>query len=148
MAKSKWPKVKENLHLVEKWARDGLTEAQISKNLGISKSTLNDYKNKYPDFSDSLKRGRQSCIVEIENALVKRALGFEYEEVKTYIKDEDGRVVKYTEKTKKYQAPDVGACAFLLKNKDKGNWSNNPMKLDLDRELVELQKKAQEMKCW
>ncbi len=88
IAKSKWPQVKDKLHLVEKWARDGLTEAQIAKNLGIGRNTLNDYKNKHPDFSDTLRRGRQVCIAEIENALAKTALGFEYEEVKTYIKDE------------------------------------------------------------
>lgn len=146
--KSKWPGVKENLHYVEKWARDGLTEEQIAKNLGISKATLNDYKNKHVDLLAAIKRGRASVVTEIENALVKRALGFEYEEIKTYIKDEGGKVVKYTEKTKKYQPPDVGACAILLKNKDRENWSDNPAKLEIDRAMLELQKKAQELKQW
>jgi transposase len=148
MARSKWILVKDRLAEVEKWARDGLTEKQIAKNLGIGKATFCEYKNKYPELLDAVKRGRQSCVTEIENALVKRALGFEYEEVKTYIKDEDGKVIKYTEKTKKYALPDVGACAILLKNKDRGNWADNPMKLEIQRELLELQKKAQEMKMW
>ena len=147
MAKSKWPLVKDKLHFIEKWARDGLTEKQIAKNLGISHDTLNRYKNEHSEMSDSIKRGRQSCVTEIENALVKRALGFEYEEVKNYMKDDgDGRITKYTEKTKKYQPPDVGACAILLKNKDRGNWSDNPAKLDLDRELLELKKEMERMK--
>ena len=147
IAKSKWDQVKDKLHLVEKWSRDGLTEDQIGKNLGISKNTVNEYKKKYSDFQDSIKRGRQSCVAQIENALVKRALGFEYEEVKNYMKDDgDGRITKYTEKTKKYQPPDVGACAILLKNKDRGNWSDNPAKLDLDRELLELKKEMERMK--
>lgn len=148
MAKSKWSQVKHNLCLIEKWARDGLTEAQISKNLGVSRNTLNDYKNRYPDLLNAIKRGKQACITEIENALVKRALGFEYEEVKTYMKDDGGKVTKYTEKTRKYQPPDVGACAILLKNKDRGNWADNPMKIDLDREMLELRKEIERAKIF
>ncbi len=146
MAKSKWPMVKDKIHFIEKWARDGLTEKQIAKNLGISHDTLNKYKNNYPEMLDSIKRGRESCVTEIENALVKRALGFRYEETKTYIKNEDGKKVTYTEKTEKYQPPDVGACAILLKNKDRSNWSDNPAKLDLDREMLELKKEMERMK--
>ena len=86
MAKSKWPEVKEKLNLVEKWKRDGLTELQIAKNLGISKATLEEYKKIHPDFLAAIKRGKEVFITEVENALAKRALGFEYEETKTYIK--------------------------------------------------------------
>lgn len=148
MPKSKWPEVKDKLHHVEKWARDGLTEEQIAKNLGIAKSTLNEYKNEHSDLLTAIKRGRAGVVTEIENALVRRALGYEYEEVKTYIKDENGKIVKYTEKTKKYLPPDVGACAILLKNKDRGNWSDNPAKLEIEREMLELHKKTQELKMW
>jgi len=95
MAKSKWPQVKERLSLIEKWARDGLTEEQIAKNLGISKSTLNFYKTEHPDFLDSIKRGREPFIAEVENALVNRALGMEHKESKTYIRDEAGKITRY-----------------------------------------------------
>ena len=146
MAKSKWLLVKDRLHEVEKWARDGLTERQIAKNLSISHQTLSVYKGRHDELFDAIKQGRQSCVTEIENALVKRALGFEYEEEKTYIKDEEGKTTKYTEKTKKYQPPDVGACAILLKNKDRGNWANDPAKLDLDRELLEMKREIEKMR--
>jgi hypothetical protein len=42
----------------------------------------------------------------------------------------------------------VGACAILLKNKDRGNWSDNPMKLEIERELLELRKKIEEEKMF
>ncbi len=148
MAKSKWVKVKDKLLLVKKWARDGLTEEQICKNLGISKATMNNYKKDHVDFLNAIKNGKEVAITEIENALYKRALGYEYEELKTYIKLENGKETKYTEKTKKHIAPDVAACSILLKNKDRGNWSDNPMKTDLDRELLELRKKMEEVKNW
>lgn len=148
MAKSKWPQVKDKLTLVEKWARDGLNEKQIAKNLGISRSTLDLYKREHSDFSDTIKRGKEPFIAEVENALAKRALGFRYEESKTYIKEEKGEVTRYTEKTEKYQPPDVAACNIILKNKDKGNWSDNPGKADLDREMLEFKKEMERLKVF
>ena len=74
MAKSKWEQVKDKLVLVEGWARDGLTDIQIAENLGISKDTFYEYKKKYPDFSDSLKKGKEIVDYEVENALLKNAL--------------------------------------------------------------------------
>ena len=41
---------RKGLVLVRGWARDGLTDVQIAKNIGITTSTLYEWKNKYPDF--------------------------------------------------------------------------------------------------
>ena len=146
MSKSKWPQVQDKLMLIQKWARDGLTEEQISKNLGISTTTINEYKKQYPELADALKKGKEFAITELENALFKRALGYEFEEVKTSIRMIGDVTTKYTEKTKKHFPPDVAACSILLKNKDRGNWSDNPMKIALERECFELRKKMEEDK--
>lgn len=74
MAKSKWNDIKDKLTLVEGWARDGLTDIQIAENLGISKDTFYEYKKKYSDFSDSLKKGKEVIDYQVENALLKNAL--------------------------------------------------------------------------
>lgn len=71
----------EGLILIEGWARDGLTDKQIAQNMGVSRSTLNEWKKKYPDILDTLKRGKAVIDYEVENALLKRALGFTYKEV-------------------------------------------------------------------
>lgn len=55
MAKSKWDEIKQKLADVEIWASLGLSERQIAKNLGISKSTFEKYKKEYSDFLDHLK---------------------------------------------------------------------------------------------
>lgn len=73
----------EGLLKLESWARDGLTDEQIAQNIGIKRQTLYDWKNKYPDISDSLKRGKEVVDIQVENALLKRALGYTYTEVKT-----------------------------------------------------------------
>ena len=74
MAKSKWETVKDKLILVEGWARDGLTDEQIANNLAISIDTFYKYKKKYPEFSESLKRGKEIVDYEVENALLQNAL--------------------------------------------------------------------------
>lgn len=71
----------EGLLKIEGWARDGLTDEQIAENIGISRSTLNMWKNRYSDISDTLK-GKDVIDLQVENALLRRALGYEYKEVK------------------------------------------------------------------
>lgn len=113
----------EGLLKIEGWARDGLTDEQISKNIGISRSTLNVWKDRYSDISDALKRGKDVIDRQVENALLKRALGYEYEEVKE--KFEDGVITERTV-TKKEVVPDTTAQIFWLKNRKPDKWRDKP----------------------
>lgn len=106
---------KEGLLKIEGWARDGLTDEQISQNMGISRSTLNEWKNKYQDISDTLKKGKEVVDLQVENALLKRALGYSYEEV-TF---EYGEEVK---RVRKEVVPDTTAQIFWLKNRRPDKW--------------------------
>lgn len=112
----------DNLILLEAWARDGLTDEQIAKNIGIAPKTLYRWKNKYSQISQSLKKGKEIIDYEAENALLKRALGYEYEEVKNYIEETGGGKKKRIEKTTKHVPPDVTACIFWLKNRKPKEW--------------------------
>lgn len=105
----------EGLLLIEGWARDGLTDKQISKNIGISESTLNDWKKKFPEFSESLKESKEIADRQVENALHKTALGFYYEEDMV---TNQGDVVR----VKKYSKPNTTAQIFWLKNRKPADW--------------------------
>lgn len=75
MAKfEKW-RTPEGLTKLAGWARDGLTDEQISHNIGISRSTLNVWKTKFSDISDTLKKEKEVADYEVENALFNRAKG-------------------------------------------------------------------------
>ena len=148
MAKSKWESVKAKLHLVEKWARDGISEEEIAKALRISITTLNSYKNDHPDILRALKKGKESLITELENALIKKALGYDYEEKKVYTKTENGQAITYTEITKKHQPPDTGALFGLLKNKDPEHYSDNPQMLQLKKQELELRERLAKEGNW
>lgn len=72
----------EGLLKLEGWARDGLIDEQIAEKMNISPSTLYEWKKKYSEISESLKRGKEVVDCLVENALLKRALGYQYNEDK------------------------------------------------------------------
>ena len=119
MCKSKWDDVKDKLLLVEGWARDGLTEEQIAHNLGISRTSLDTYKNKHPSILNALKKGKEVIDMEVENALLKRATGYSYIEYKTTTNAE-GKAS--TAETTKEVSADTTAQIFWLKNRKPKEW--------------------------
>lgn len=135
----------EGLLKIEGWARDGLTDEQISEKMGINRRTLTDWKNKYDPISLTLKRGKEVVDRQVENALLRRALGYEYEEVKEKFEGEE-----LTERTvtKKEVVPDVTAQIFWLKNRKPDKWRDKPDYEDtsaidkLDNILKEMQENA------
>ncbi len=121
MAKGKYQRwlTSEGLTLLEGWARDGLTDDQIAKNCGVSRSTLAQWKISFPDISDALKKGKEIVDYEVENALLKRALGYDVEETKEEDSDKDG----YKSITTKRHIPaDPTAAIFWLKNRRPDKW--------------------------
>lgn len=163
MAKGKYQEwlTEEGLLQLESWARDGLTDEQIASNMGITRKTLAEWKTKYSDICDTLKRGKAVVDIQVENALLKRALGYSYDEVtRERVLDYDpstGQVVgshmEITKIVKKEVQGDTTAQIFWLKNRRPEQWrdkrdvsvegeisTNNPFKgLSTDelRKLIE-----------
>ncbi|HQE49834.1 MAG TPA: hypothetical protein PKV93_10855, partial [Fervidobacterium sp.] len=74
-------------------------------------------------------------------ALLKRALGYEYEEVKQIIeKDEKGKDRKRIEKTIKHVIPDTTAQIFWLKNRKPHEWRDKREIETNEEELSKLDK--------
>ena len=132
IAKSKYETdVKPRLVEIEAWKRDGLTDEQIYINLGISKQSFYKYKEKYVDFFDSLKKGKEVADIEVENALFKRAIGYKYKEVIKEVKEIDGKKTVFIKEVEKEMPGDVGAQIFWLKNRKSSKWRD---KQDIDIE--------------
>jgi len=105
----------DKLILIEGWARDGLTEEQIYKNLGVSHTTFNKWKNEKVELVEALKKGKEVIDRMVENALLKSALGYNYEEDGM---TKDGDVVPL----RKVQHPNTTALIFWLKNRKPKEW--------------------------
>ncbi|MEW4414440.1 transposase [Clostridium sp. AN503] len=72
----------DGLLKLESWARDGLTDEQLAERMNITPSTLYEWKKRYSEISESLKKGKEVVDIQVENALLKRALGYAYNEDK------------------------------------------------------------------
>ena len=134
--------------MIQGFARDGMTDAQIAQKIGISTQTLYDWEKRFPEFLDALKKGKAPVDIEVENALLKRALGYDYEEVITEIEDlGEGRQKKHVRKITKHQPGEVSAQIFWLKNRRPGRWRDKIETVpetanDLLLSLMELERKA------
>ena len=133
MAKGKYQEWLEpdGLLKLEGWARDGLNDEQIAKNMGINVATLYKYKNLYSKINEALKRGKEVIDIEVENALLNKAMGFKVMVKKSYkVKDveyDNGRKVKESERIEmvdeeQYIPPDTTAQIFWLKNRKPAEW--------------------------
>ena len=153
MAKGKYQEwlTDEGLLLLEGWARDGLTDEEIASKIGVSRSTLNEWKIKYPDISDTLKRGKEVVDRQVENALLKRALGYKYDEITKELSvdpDTGEERLTITKVVTKEVQPDTTAQIFWLKNRKPDEWrakreveDGDKMELErLDDILAEMRK--------
>ena len=71
------------------------------------------------------KKGQEVIDIEVENALLKRALGYEYDEVTremTYAPDGEPTGLAVTKVVTKRERPDVTAQIFWLKNRRPDLW--------------------------
>ena len=113
------------------WARNGLTDEQIAHNMGITRKTLAEWKNKYSDISDTLKINKEIVDTQVENALLRKALGIN-KIVKKPIKVKEvqydaGKRISEKEHIEYvneeiYIQPDTAAQIFWLKNRKPEEW--------------------------
>ena len=121
-----------------------MTEEQIAETLGVSYSAFRKYKKQYTALNDALKKGRQTLVIELRSALIRRAKGFQYEEKKTIEEDGKMRIETYT----RTALPDVAALNLCLKNYDPDNWANDPQMLRIREKELELQERKIEQAEW
>jgi len=127
MAKGKYQEwlTEEGLLQLEAWARNGLTDEQIAANIGIRRETLIEWKKKYPNISNTLKRGKEVVDIQVENALLKRALGYSYTETtkERQFNPQTGEYEMTVTKTvQKEVVGDTTAQIFWLKNRRPDLW--------------------------
>lgn len=115
----------EGLMKIGGWAKDGLFDEQIAHNMGIKRQTLYEWKKRFPVISDVLKVNKEVVDRQVENAMLKSALGYKFEEVtheNVFDEQEGEYVLKVTKVVTKEVNPNVTAQIFWLKNRKPGQW--------------------------
>ena len=137
--------IKPHLDEIKKAVSAGATIAEVAVALNISESTLNKYKAEKKELADAFARGREKVVFEIKAALLKKALGFEYEEEKRVgRKDKNGENIVLVEKYKRYSPPSETAAGMLLRNYDKDWRDNDTTSAELRKQEHELRKSIAE----
>ena len=165
--------VKPRFDEITKWAENGMSERDMAKNLDVHYSTFIEYKGKYPELNELLKKSRATPVEDIKAAMLKRAKGFQFIEkkvIKQYIDIPDDlkemlenngidvggyekpQLVR-TEETLKTALPDVAAGLVLLQHWDKNDdgttkWSRDPAKMEMQKAELELKKLKAEEDVW
>lgn len=117
--------VKPKLVYITRLAKEGYTNEDIAKRLGIGLTTFKTYRKRHPELQEALQKGKEVALAELEETAFKSAMGHYYRE--EYM-TKDGKVVEL----KKYAKPEPSTMIFLLRNMERGKWTN--------RELVDEEK--------
>ena len=117
----------DGLETLRGLARRGLSDEDIAKAINVNRSTIYDWKKKYPTFAEALRDGKLVADLAVESALFKKATGFTVTDTKTtsFLDKETGELVEgKSEVTTKHILPDTLAIMFWLKNRRPDLWKD------------------------
>ena len=113
---------------IKAWAEAGASLGEIATKLQISLASLKRYQTQFPELTEALEAGFGVADAQVEAALFKRALGFEYEQLEV-VKEELAHQGKKTGEVKQKEVRkqvrvlgDIGAQTFWLKNRRPELW--------------------------
>ena len=144
--------VQPYLDTIRKKVREGVTEVEIAKSLGISKATLENYKKDFPELREALSKNKGADVLEkLINAGIESACGcYKKNTVTRYRADEDGNPVLVSiEEYDNWQSPNATLNKFYVQNfgREQG-FSNNPLEYDLQKQKQEFMEKIEKAKNW
>lgn len=117
----------------------GADDAFLALEFGVDEATINRWKIKYPEFCESLKKGKAIADAKIVQSLYKRAKGFDFTErhyelkkVKTAEGEAEKEEMVCVKKVVKYIAPDPVSIIYWLNNRQPKYWKNKQPDLKPD----------------
>ncbi len=117
----------EYVELAFNYSLLGATDKDLARLFDVSEDTVNEWKKNHPEFSESLKRGKDEADAKVASKLYHRAIGYEHPEIITAAYQ--GQITDTMTVTKHY-APDPTAAIFWLKNRQPEKWRDK-QELDL-----------------
>lgn len=108
----------EFIERAHKLAMTGATDVQVADSFGVSETTLNNWKRKFPAFLTALKKGKDDADDQVIASLFHRATGYSHPDV--HVSNYQGEIT-VTPLVKHYP-PDTTAAIFWLKNRKPRDW--------------------------
>lgn len=120
MKAAKWLE-ETGLQLLREWNRCGLTEREIARRMGIGTGTLNRWRRNYPSIAQALEGQWTAADDQVEDALLRKALGYESREQRVEISAKGERKEI---QTVKQVGPDLSAISLWLKTRQPERWGD------------------------
>lgn len=108
----------------------GLTDEELAKFFEVNVSTINEWKHKHAEFSESLKKGKAIADGNVAYALYQRAIGYEHADVHVAVINEKVVLTPLI----KYYPPDPTAIKFWLNNRQPEKWR---LKVEVEQTIID-----------
>ncbi len=139
--------VKPYLEEINQKIREGVTESEIAKSLGISVATLNNYKLAHPELVEALQKNKGSDVLQkLVNSGIEASVGYYKDEITitTNAKGEETKVV-----SRKWYPPNPALQKFYVLNFGKAEgYNNDPLDFELKKEKSKLDEAMLKAKNW
>ena len=124
----------DSLTLLRGWVRDGVSVREIARRMGIKPLTLSLWRRRHPALDRALSQSGELTDYQVEDALLKAALGYRYTEEKREQGERGEKVVS----TLKDVSPSVSAISLWLKRRRPQVWDEDcPMAEQKENNLYE-----------
>mgnify|MGYP005874636605 FL=1 len=97
----------------------GATDKELAEFFSVSEQTLNKWKKDYPEFLESLKKGKSIADANVASRLYNRAIGYDCKATK--FATSNGKITDSKVFIEHYP-PDTTAAIFWLKNRQPEKW--------------------------
>lgn len=108
----------ERLALLRGWVREGVSEKEIARRIGLKPLGLKLWRGRYPAIREAMTLTGEMADYQVEEALLKAAVGYRYTEEKTEQTDKGEKLVR----TEKEVSPNVTAIGLWLKRRKPEVW--------------------------
>lgn len=112
----------------------GATDNDLAELFDVCEKTINNWKESYPSFLQSLKTSKADLDARVERSLYERATGYSHPEDKIFNNNGEPMVVS----TEKHYPPDTGACVVWLANRQPDRWKKDPQPAPVQSEPLQV----------
>ena len=118
---------------------------EIADRMGVGYETLKKWRMTWPEIDLALNESWEEAVAEVENALYRRALGFEVEETAEETTElADGSIETKTVKRTRVLPGETQAMIFFLKNRAPDRWNDRRM-VSTDVTVKVMEQQAQDL---
>lgn len=123
----------DGIQLVAGWRREGASFERIAYLIGISDTTLRKWRSQEPRFEAAIRQTDDLVNAMVENALLRRALGYDSVDIDEELVEGEMRTVR---RHVRHVPPDTKACLSWLYSRRADRWRAVQSPLDASAEEI------------